>query len=310
MRAKQPQLLLHPLFLISVAALLLNDFYLKYEFHNWLTGKLSDFAGLFAFSIFFIAFFPANKKIVLFLTASFFLWWKSSLSDPVIFIFNNDFNLPLHRTFDYSDNFALVMVPLAHYLKPISCPRGLIQKMVTGLVCIVSLFSFTATSMARRLADDNRVLLGKTIHTRKSENEIVSSLEQEGLNTNQIPAIYERDWDRGLYVKARDKFGDTAFVRIDSIYPELYRKINYGKVYNIPVMYIQEDSIFNLQFIISGEYSRRKEIFLHSFEYRRSPANGIGGEPYNRLQYDSYMVSKKIGRPVKKRIKQIIKGKN
>jgi TRAP-type mannitol/chloroaromatic compound transport system permease small subunit len=41
------QLLLHPVFILSLACLLLNDFYWKYEYHNWFTGKLSDLTGLF-----------------------------------------------------------------------------------------------------------------------------------------------------------------------------------------------------------------------------------------------------------------------
>jgi len=34
-------LLIRPIFLISLALLLSNDFYLKYEYANWGTGKLS-----------------------------------------------------------------------------------------------------------------------------------------------------------------------------------------------------------------------------------------------------------------------------
>lgn len=40
----------HPLSLLSIALLLLNDHLLKVFFPSWLTGKLSDFAGLFFFS--------------------------------------------------------------------------------------------------------------------------------------------------------------------------------------------------------------------------------------------------------------------
>jgi hypothetical protein len=39
----------HPLTLLSIAVLLINDHVLKLYFPSWLTGKLSDFAGLFFF---------------------------------------------------------------------------------------------------------------------------------------------------------------------------------------------------------------------------------------------------------------------
>jgi hypothetical protein len=49
---KRFTLLRSPLLLLAVGVLLLNDFVLKVAFHNWLTGKLSDVAGLAAFTIF------------------------------------------------------------------------------------------------------------------------------------------------------------------------------------------------------------------------------------------------------------------
>ena len=36
--------------LLSLAALITNDLYLKYAFSGWVTGKLSDFAGIFLVS--------------------------------------------------------------------------------------------------------------------------------------------------------------------------------------------------------------------------------------------------------------------
>lgn len=44
--------LLHPAVLSAIAVLVLNDHVLKAAFHNPLTGKLSDFAGLLFFPLF------------------------------------------------------------------------------------------------------------------------------------------------------------------------------------------------------------------------------------------------------------------
>jgi len=44
--------LLHPIFLLAVLVLLLNDHLFKEIYPTYLTGKLSDFAGLFVFSVF------------------------------------------------------------------------------------------------------------------------------------------------------------------------------------------------------------------------------------------------------------------
>lgn len=46
---------MHPLPLFTVGLLILNDHYLKVHFHNAMTGKLSDFSGLFFFPLFLCA---------------------------------------------------------------------------------------------------------------------------------------------------------------------------------------------------------------------------------------------------------------
>jgi hypothetical protein len=49
------RLVTSPAFVCAVALLLLNDWVLKPAFPGWWTGKLSDFAGLFAFALFWSA---------------------------------------------------------------------------------------------------------------------------------------------------------------------------------------------------------------------------------------------------------------
>src|SRR5687767_12389116 len=50
-----------PAFISAVALLVVNDFALKPLFHNVVTGKLSDFAGLFALTLF-VATTPSSSK--------------------------------------------------------------------------------------------------------------------------------------------------------------------------------------------------------------------------------------------------------
>jgi hypothetical protein len=52
--------------------LLLNDHVLKEAFHNWLTGKLSDFAGVAAFALFWCMLFPNPRRPILLGTAAAF----------------------------------------------------------------------------------------------------------------------------------------------------------------------------------------------------------------------------------------------
>jgi hypothetical protein len=57
-----------PVFITAVLLLIANDWYFKQTFHNGLTGKLSDFAGLFAFPFLLSALFPRKIKLVYFVT--------------------------------------------------------------------------------------------------------------------------------------------------------------------------------------------------------------------------------------------------
>ncbi|WP_407515804.1 hypothetical protein KFZ70_00460 [Tamlana fucoidanivorans] len=114
MNQSQPKNLIYgKLFLISVILLLLNDFFFKYYFHNYLTGKLSDFVGLFAFPYFISLLFKSKIKPIYILTGILFLFWKSSLSQSVI-DYLNGVGIGINRVVDYSDFIALLVLPFSY----------------------------------------------------------------------------------------------------------------------------------------------------------------------------------------------------
>lgn len=101
-----------PLFL-SLALLLLNDWYLKAAYHNALTGKLSDFAGVFLLSIVAFALWPRRKGAIAVVVVLAFISWKSPLSEPLITLVNTFGPTGFGRVVDMTDLAALAMVPLA-----------------------------------------------------------------------------------------------------------------------------------------------------------------------------------------------------
>lgn len=131
-------------FLTALALLIINDWILKPTYGNFLTGKLSDFAGLFAFGVFSCAVFPERKRLVLILTAVAFVLWKSELSQPVIDGWNSLAVFPMKRVVDFSDLLALSMLPAAAIY--VGRPRTEKNRSKTGVVVAgISLLSFTAT---------------------------------------------------------------------------------------------------------------------------------------------------------------------
>jgi hypothetical protein len=132
-------------FLLGLVLLLLNDFYLKAAYPGFLTGKLSDFAGLFIFPLFFYAFFPKYKKQIFLFTAVFFIYWKSPYADAFIAFWNAYAPFAIGRVVDYSDLWALVVLPFAYGLveRPKKCFH---QPILYPVSAALAAFAFMATS--------------------------------------------------------------------------------------------------------------------------------------------------------------------
>lgn len=138
-----------PGFLLALLLLLTNDFIFKPTFHNFITGKLSDFAGLFVFPIFWLALFPNRKKIIYFLTAFLFIFWKSAYSQPLIDAWNSFELLNISRVIDYTDLFALFILPISYYYDQFAILIKTSRLAYSALISI-SLFAFIATSAESR----------------------------------------------------------------------------------------------------------------------------------------------------------------
>jgi hypothetical protein len=177
MNRPQPTLLLHPWFLISLSLLLLNDCFLKYEYSNWLTGKLSDVTGIFVLAVFLFSLFPAAKTGLCFLIASLFIYWKSPFSQPFINWCNLALALPVARVVDYSDIAALIMLYPASRLKAVQYWPAWWLK---APVALISIFAITATSMPYHRFYNfptGYLVLNETFKTRNSKEQILQKLD-------------------------------------------------------------------------------------------------------------------------------------
>jgi len=146
----------------------MNDFVLKGSFHNWLTGKLSDLAGLFVFPIFWVAFFPRFRKAIYALTGLFFIAWKSAYSQLLIDAWNRLSLLPVSRVADPTDLLALSVLPISYFYS--DCERQRTStRLATYVIAMMALFTFTATSYRTKLDYDNNFYFpdSKTQLTRK-----------------------------------------------------------------------------------------------------------------------------------------------
>ena len=173
------KILLSPIFLSGLFLLLLNDFFLKAEFHNFLTGKLSDFAGLFIFPLFFAAFFPKRKLEIYIFTGIFFIFWKSPFSQNLINLINSFGILKVGRTIDYTDLAALFILPVSFSVFRLKSKQEndysafAFKKTISFLVILLSVFTFTATTLVK----DRSISFDKEYEISKSKSEIESILK-------------------------------------------------------------------------------------------------------------------------------------
>ena len=102
-----------PFFVLSLATLIVNDWLLKPWLHDWLTGKLSDFSGLIVLSSLMLIVFARYTNSALVGVAILFTLWKSPFSQAFIDFCNSLSVIQVHRTVDFTDIWALMVLPLA-----------------------------------------------------------------------------------------------------------------------------------------------------------------------------------------------------
>lgn len=115
-------ILLRPPFLIALTLLILNDHWLKYAWPGWLSGKLSDFSGLFVFAVFAFVIFGAwvrtpKRLLVLHLSiAVAFLAWKLAPVEVLTNWLSSVTGFPMPgRVKDASDLSALSILIVSYF---------------------------------------------------------------------------------------------------------------------------------------------------------------------------------------------------
>jgi len=108
-----PRVMTSALLVTSLLVLLLNDWYLKQAYGNWLTGKLSDFAGIMLLSLVLFALAPLRIRASALMVCMLFTFWKSEYSEPLIAAVQSAGVTQFGRVVDYTDLVALAMVPLS-----------------------------------------------------------------------------------------------------------------------------------------------------------------------------------------------------
>lgn len=199
MTKSRPEILSRPLFILALGLLLLNDFYLKYEFSNFLTGKLSDIAGLFLFPYFLSSLRIKWTKTIYLGTVFLFMFWKSPFSQDLI-NWSKTIGIGFNRVIDYTDLVALFILPLSfsYFQKQLSTKRRT-SKYLTAPLGLITLFAIWATTLPREKVEMNQSI-NEVYEIQMSKADIFNSIQaghgySESLEKNLTDSLFYLHFD-------------------------------------------------------------------------------------------------------------------
>jgi len=136
------------IFIISLIILILNDQFLKFQFSNWVTGKLSDFFGITILPLLLVFLFPKLKQNSIWISAILFIFWKSPISQPFIDFYNKFSPIQTSRIIDYTDLIALIFLLVPYWLinNIASFQKIQIQKIHEVFILIPTALALMSTS--------------------------------------------------------------------------------------------------------------------------------------------------------------------
>ena len=203
-------LLLNWIFIPGLILLFVNDHYLKWTYANWLTGKLSDFAGLLIFPMFLQFIFPRLYKTSVFITGLFFTFWKLPVSGPFIELYNRIAIIPITRTVDYTDLAALSVLPLSHFVIQrvedfkIKSFFNLSLNPLFLLIPVSFVFMATSPPISFYMQPGGDIHIGKYYRLKMSKEKVLAALKTHGYNVRPDTSKQER-------------FGRTEMYFIDNV---------------------------------------------------------------------------------------------
>lgn len=166
-------------FLICLLLLLVNDFYLKFVFPGFLTGKLSDFSGLFIFPYFFSVFFIRQKKQIYFLTSFLFILWKLPVTSPLINWINDFDVIYLRRITDVTDLIAILILPVSYKYFNQQLVKGYTyNRFQVFTISLLAIFSFCATSVAEK-EYPKPIFIGKAYKMNVNKELLLKKIKKE-----------------------------------------------------------------------------------------------------------------------------------
>lgn len=248
---KNKNLLFNFVFIIGVLILFVNDHFLKWEFHNWFTGKLSDFTGMLILPFLISFFFPKNIKLNLLVSALLFMFWKSSFSTELISLYNKIAPIRISRIVDYTDYLAFSILPLSYFLiKKVQQENSklvLKTKAHYSLILVPTVLILMSESPPR------------SYYLMKSEGNFKCVNCKFTLKTSQKNILQRLRKQVDLKI-------DTTFKLDVDRYGFKEDNLQY---YTIDLLVIEKDTLKNVEFSMLSPKQNKTTIYFNGFDYNK-----------------------------------------
>ena len=263
-------LLLNYVFVVSIILLFINDHFLKLHFHNWFTGKFSDFLGMIIFPLFLAYIFPKLRTFSVFVSFVLFIFWKSPFSEGFIDFYNQISPIAVARVVDYTDFIAFVFLVIPFLLikydallQPLK-----IRKISPALVLVPSVFVMKATSPPPYYRFGSNGLVSfqdYSFRMQKSKAEALDELKNRNiLFKKDTLKIIKRNniSSESLIMNGTDL--KTLEVDKEILKKELERKIQFYDYYIIDSLKIGNETLKDIRFELEELSKSKVKIILKS----------------------------------------------
>lgn len=263
-------LLLNYVFVVSIILLFINDHFLKLHFHNWFTGKFSDFLGMIIFPLFLAYIFRRLRTFSIFISFVLFIFWKSPFSEGFIDFYNHISPIAVARVVDYTDFIAFIflvipflLIKYDSLLQPFK-----IRKINPALVLVPSVFVMMATSPPPyyRFGSDGLVSFQDySFKMQKNKKEALDELKNRNILFKKDTLMIIRRNNissESLIMNGTDL--KTLEVDKEILKKELERKIRFYDYYIIDSLKIGDETLKDIRFELEEINKSKIKIILKS----------------------------------------------
>lgn len=266
-------LLCNIIFILCLIILFLNDHFLKLQFHNWFTGKLSDIAGIILLPFLLTFLVPKLQQNSVYFTALFFILWKSPYSGKLIEIYNSVSPISIHRAVDYTDLFVMIFLVVPYYFikNQEQLLKFEIRKTSPVFILIPCLLILMSTSPPRYYHyNPNRGNISFSSNfvflvEGKNKDEVISEFSKRNISVHKDTAyIINEHYYQLLNGKMIEKNlkSETEIYKInqDSLKQEIFKTVASSDNYIIDSLQFGDEKVKNVRFWMFDVTNPKKEV--------------------------------------------------